>query len=474
MDLWQAAMRSVVIAFEAEATEGPMAWDEKVAAYWSYLQYPVYSLLIDPMFTEIVDVITTSNEKVDRLMNTVLAVMMAIAALVQVLAISNLLSIDRHMRTVLHFLQHCPAGVVLKSPRIMAVVNGDFSSGTRSDSKKSAEFFRTVIEQMPDAVLFCSAGTYSITSANTACERIFGGKYIGQTIQTFFAKGFVGEFASLYDPLAENKGKTVELTFQQSETETANVEATAIPMEQSLALIFRDVTPTVRYNTLIAAERAKSDQLLQSILPPSLVGRVRAGEKNISFAVASATICFIDIVSFTPWCGASQADKVMMTLNNMFKRFDGNCNNYSMMTRIKCIGDCYMGAGGVFEEVNQPAQHSKQVVSFGLDCLTSIEELNAELKETLQIRVGVNTGGPIVAGVLGGIGSGKPTFEILGPAINMAQQMEHHGVPGNVHISRPVYELIYGGEFKVAERGSIEVKSGLCVTYLVTGRNSHK
>jgi class 3 adenylate cyclase len=120
-------------------------------------------------------------------------------------------------------------------------------------------------------------------------------------------------------------------------------------MENTLGLVFRDITQAVRYNTLIAAERAKSDQMLQSILPPSLVGRIQAGEKNISFAVTSATICFIDIVSFTPWSGASQADKVMTTLNNMFKRFDQNCNNYSMMTRIKCIGDCYMGAGGVFD-----------------------------------------------------------------------------------------------------------------------------
>jgi hypothetical protein len=38
----------------------------------------------------------------------------------------------------------------------MAVVNGDFSSGTRADTKKTAEFFSTVIEQMPDAVLFCA------------------------------------------------------------------------------------------------------------------------------------------------------------------------------------------------------------------------------------------------------------------------------------------------------------------------------
>jgi class 3 adenylate cyclase len=132
-----------------------------------------------------------------------------------------------------------------------------------------------------------------------------------------------------------------------------------------------------------------------------------------------------------------------------------------------------MAAGGVFSEVNQPAEHAKQVVSFGLDAIQSVVDLNAELHENLQIRVGINTGGPIVAGVLGG-GVGKPTFEILGPSINMAQQMEHHGVPMQVHVSRAVYELIYGDQFIVKERGGIEVKQGLVVTYLVTGRTAPK
>jgi class 3 adenylate cyclase len=98
-----------------------------------------------------------------------------------------------------------------------------------------------------------------------------------------------------------------------------------------------------------------------------------------------------------------------------------------------------------------------------------MEDLNSELGEKLQIRVGINTGGPIVAGVLGG-GVGKPTFEILGPAINLAQQMEHHGVPMAVHISRCVYELIYGDQFHVKEHGSHVFKGTPIMTYLVTGR----
>ena len=127
-----------------------------------------------------------------------------------------------------------------------------------------------------------------------------------------------------------------------------------------------------------------------------------------------------------------------------------------------------MAAGGIFSELNQPAVHAKETVEFGLAAIDNVLQLNQEKNEKLQIRVGVNTGGPIVAGVLG---TEKPTFEILGPAINMAQQMEHHGVPMKVHISRSVYELIYGGPIKIKERGQIEIKKGKVITYLVEGKS---
>lgn len=109
----------------------------------------------------------------------------------------------------------------------------------------------------------------------------------------------------------------------------------------------------------------------------------------------------------------------MSTLNNMFKLMDTKLATHQTATKIKCIGDCYMCDGGIFDEINQPNVHARE------------------------------------------------TFEILGPAINMAQQMEHHGVPMQVHISRSVYELIYGGPFVIKERGQIEIKSGKVITYLV-------
>ena len=99
-----------------------------------------------------------------------------------------------------------------------------------------------------------------------------------------------------------------------------------------------------------------------------------------------------------------------------------------------------------------------------MEAISALRYINKEYDLKLRIRVGINTGGPIMAGV---IGTDKPTFEILGPAINMAQQMKHHGVPMKVHISRSVYQLIYGGPFNIKERGKIEIKNGVVATYLV-------
>ncbi|KAH0800550.1 Adenylate and Guanylate cyclase catalytic domain containing protein [Histomonas meleagridis] len=156
----------------------------------------------------------------------------------------------------------------------------------------------------------------------------------------------------------------------------------------------------------------------------------------------------------------------MKTLNRLFLEFDRILKKYERMMKIKCIGDCYMCAGGIFDEINQPAEHTKQTISFGIDIIKAIQLLDIELNESLRIRVGVNTGGPIVAGVLG---IEKPTFDILGSAICLAAMMEHHGVPMNVHIPQHCYDLVFGTIFRIKERGDVEVKGKMYHTYVVTG-----
>ena len=123
-----------------------------------------------------------------------------------------------------------------------------------------------------------------------------------------------------------------------------------------------------------------------------------------------------------------------------------------------------MAAGGVFAESQHPAQHAKEAVQFGIDALNVIMKFNEQFKQNICIRVGIHTGGPIIAGVLG---IHKPSFELLGKDVSIAQDMEHTGIPMKVQVSRAVYELVYGTSFEITERGEIMTNHGKMITYLI-------
>jgi class 3 adenylate cyclase/PAS domain-containing protein len=427
---------------------------------WKIMIVPLYEELFMPMFESITTSIDDEISAVEGVAIPVIIVIILAGCLVEVFAFLHCRSIEIHIRSVLKLLLHVHPDVVTANARIMAVLGGDFS-GVKGDlSSRDGQFFDEVFDSLPDAVIYADTGR-TIEGANECSKKLFGTEdMVGRDLADFYNNDrFNGNLGSLF---TASGAVTLMTRVDGSEI---YYEVSFVGSADRIVISAEDVTQTVRYNTLIAEERAKSDELLASILPPSLVKRVQAGEKNISFAVQSASISFIDIVEFTPWCGSLPAATVMRTLNALFAKFDANLAKRATMTKIKCIGDCYMAAAGIFSEVNQPAVHAKEMVMFGINAITSIDELNGEVNQHLRIRVGINTGGPIVAGVLG---IGKPTFEILGPTINMAQQMEHHGVPMMVHISRAVYELVYGDTFEIKERGATVCNTGTYITYLVT------
>lgn len=425
----------------------------------------LYENFFFPMFNEVVNSLNTTFKKAIVPIIAISFLLFALSLIIEIIIVIINLQTKRHMLFALKMLMQCPINAVHACSNVQRVLSGDFSTSSYEGTARNSEFFDNLVHELPKACIICDQQGI-IKISNIASNRMFkstNDELIGNHIKTLLGNSSPREFNH-----PQNISKLIEKSVNYTDKSNENINLIVeMRPEQSMVIItFTDVTLTVRYNTLISEEREKSDALLKSILPASLVPRVQRGEKDISFAVQSASVMFTDIVEFTPWCSSNTGPFVMSTLNALFKEFDSRLAKYSTMTKIKCIGDCYMAAGGIFADVNQPAVHASEAVDFGLDQINSVLKCNNVLGTSLRVRVGVNTGGPIVAGVLG---IGKPTFEILGPAINMAQQMEHHGVPMNVHISRSVYELIYGGKFKVRERGNIEIKNGTVQTYLVSG-----
>jgi class 3 adenylate cyclase len=240
---------------------------------------------------------------------------------------------------------------------------------------------------------------------------------------------------------------------------------------KSFVLILRDETLLQSQMKEAETAQTRSEELLYSILPRDIVIRINQGEMNISFSVPSVTVVFLDIVKFSQYRSIVSPTQTMETLSTIFAKFDSICEKYSLITKIKLIGDIYMAAGGIFNPNDDPSLHAKDVVQFSLECLSAIEDINTLLNAQLQLRIGVNTGGPLIAGVFG---TDKTTFDIMGDAINVASRIQSTDIPNLIQISKNTYDLISDMDFNIEYRGEVALKGkGKQKTYLVKPLTIH-
>ncbi|MDH5286406.1 MAG: PAS domain-containing protein, partial [Betaproteobacteria bacterium] len=211
----------------------------------------------------------------------------------------------------------------------------------------------------------------------------------------------------------------------------------------------------------IEIERDKSEQLLLNVLPPAIAGRLKDHETTIADRYSEATILFADLVGFTRLSQRMDPDALVEMLNQVFSRFDALTDRYGL-EKIKTIGDCYMVVGGVPET---RSDHCAAVAAMALDMVRELAAFNAASGQSLQIRIGINTG-PVVAGV---IGRRKFIYDLWGDAVNTASRMESHGEPSRIHATAAVVEAI-GHLYRFEERGVIEVKGkGPMATWFLVG-----
>lgn len=77
-------------------------------------------------------------------------------------------------------------------------------------------------------------------------------------------------------------------------------------------------------------------------------------------------------------------------------------------------------------------------LKFALDCFLAIDDMNTRMNSSLQVKIGVNSGG-LLSGVLG---VDKPVFDIIGAQINVATGLQTTDIVGKVHISQGTFEQI--------------------------------
>jgi len=209
-------------------------------------------------------------------------------------------------------------------------------------------------------------------------------------------------------------------------------------------------------------ERARTEALVQNLLPQRIASRLKAGEKIIAESHGEATVLFADLVGFTALTRRLSPGHLVEVLNEIFSLMDELTDRHGV-EKIKTIGDAYMVVAGAGVTRSNTASG---IADFALDMVRAINEYAIKNDFPLAFRVGISTG-QVISGV---IGTKKLSFDLWGDTVNLASRMESNSAQGQIQVSETTYWRLHG-QYEFSERRRIPVEGiGEVETYFLLGK----
>ena len=183
----------------------------------------------------------------------------------------------------------------------------------------------------------------------------------------------------------------------------------------------------------IAAEREKSDNLLENILPRAVADRLRSGQA-VADEFPEVAIVFVDIVGFTRLAKQLPARRTVELLNAFFSHADRGVDLFGL-DKVKTIGDAYMAVSGA---MTRPPRPAKAALDFACYLIDGTKELGLRFGVDFRLHVGINTG-PAIGGV---ISAKRISYDYWGDTINLASRLQDIALANGVAVSASTYELV--------------------------------
>lgn len=216
-----------------------------------------------------------------------------------------------------------------------------------------------------------------------------------------------------------------------------------------------------RTHQLLIEEQQRSERLLLNILPGAVAERLKNNQQTIADGFADVTVMFVDIVNFTKVAEGLSPQQVFSMLNRIFSSFDELAEAYGM-EKIKTIGDAYMVAGGLNNELDNYAKSIAELAIAMRELLRRDFSIN---NMHLEVRIGIGTG-PIVAGV---VGKKKFIYDLWGDTVNIASRITSEGVPGMIQVDETTHRRL-AADFVFHEPQTLYLKGkGNTVVYRLVG-----
>ncbi len=218
---------------------------------------------------------------------------------------------------------------------------------------------------------------------------------------------------------------------------------------------------------LLSLRRAKSEaeRLLLSLFPKPVADRLRADpHATIVEEYPEATILLCNVDDFWEVVGSRPPTEIIKLLNEVFSLFDRLAERAGVQ-KIKTISNSYLAVCGL--PTPRP-DHAEAAAELSLAMQREITGIATGSRKPFSVRIGVHSG-PTIAGV---VGIHKLAYDLWGPSVDMAGQMEALGVSGGIQVSEATHALLED-KYLFEPRGEFYVRGqGDVATYLLRGRRA--